>query len=293
MLSTLVRPTSGEVRYGGATAATLGDALRGRIGVLGHDLFLYGDLTARENLEFFGRLYGLDRLDARVAAALAAARLEDRAGDRVASFSRGLRQRLALERALIHEPRLVLLDEPFTGLDDESAALLGARLRALRDAGAIVLMATHDFESADGLVDRMICLRAGQVREIAPAGGIAARALPARDGGGVVVSVLRAAWLIARKDLLVEARSRELAYTTLFFAVACVLVFSFAFVREGRAIDGAAAGILWVADRVLRHAGARPGVRARAAVGDAARAAAGAGRAHAPSISANWSACSS
>jgi ABC-type multidrug transport system ATPase subunit len=166
ILSTLVRPTSGEVRYGGATSRTLGDALRGRIGMLGHDLFLYGDLTARENLEFFGRLYSLDQLPTRVRRALAAARLADRANDRVLGFSRGLRQRLALERALLHVPRLVLLDEPFTGLDDESSALLAERLRDLRAAGAIVLMATHDFESADGLVDRMICLRDGRMREV-------------------------------------------------------------------------------------------------------------------------------
>jgi len=170
VLSTLMRPSAGTVQYGGATAEALGDALRGRIGVLGHDLFLYGDLTARENLEFFGRLYGLDDLAGRIARALASARLEDRANDRVSSFSRGLRQRLALERALIHDPRLVLLDEPFTGLDDESAALLGARLRTLTGAGAIVLMASHDFESADGLVDRIICLRNGRVREVAADG---------------------------------------------------------------------------------------------------------------------------
>jgi ABC-type multidrug transport system ATPase subunit len=166
VLSTLVRPTSGMVHYGTSPASDLGDGLRGRIGVLGHDLFLYGDLTARENLEFFGRLYSLDRLSERIDRALASARLEDRAADRVSAFSRGLRQRLALERALIHGPRLVLLDEPFTGLDDESAALLGARLRGLKDEGAIVLMATHDFESADGLVDRMVCLRNGKVREL-------------------------------------------------------------------------------------------------------------------------------
>ena len=171
LLSTLVRPTTGEVRYGGQTAAALGDELRARIGVLGHDLFLYADLSARENLEFFARLYGLDDRFARISRALASSRLEDRADDRVGAFSRGLRQRLALERALIHGPRLVLLDEPFTGLDDESAALLGGRLRDLRDAGAIVIMATHDFDSANDLVDRMICLRAGKARELAPDGG--------------------------------------------------------------------------------------------------------------------------
>ena len=170
LLSTLMRPTAGAVHYGGATAQALGDALRGRIGVLGHDLFLYGDLSARENLEFFGRLYGVVALSDRVSGALASARLEDRAHDRVSSFSRGLRQRLALERALVHDPRLVLLDEPFTGLDDESAALLIERLRGLKAAGAIVVMATHDFESADGLVDRMICLRQGRAREVVAAG---------------------------------------------------------------------------------------------------------------------------
>lgn len=166
VVSTLVRPSAGEIRYGAATARSLGDALRSRIGVLGHDLFLYGELTARENLAFFGKLYGLDRLDDRVAQALDAARLTDRAHDRVSGFSRGLRQRLALERALLHDPRLVLLDEPFTGLDDESTAALADRLKALRAKGAIVLMATHDFESADDLTDRMICLRDGKVREV-------------------------------------------------------------------------------------------------------------------------------
>jgi heme exporter protein A len=168
VLATLLRPSTGEVRYGGRAAGVWGDALRARIGMLGHDLFLYADLTARENLAFFGRLYGLEgaRLGAAVERALAQARLEDRAGDRVGEFSRGLRQRLALERALLHDPRLVLLDEPFTGLDDESVSMLAARLRALREAGRIVVMATHDFESADGLVDRAIGIRAGRAREL-------------------------------------------------------------------------------------------------------------------------------
>jgi ABC-type multidrug transport system ATPase subunit len=173
LFSTLMQPSLGEIRFGDRAAAGLGDGLRGRIGMLGHDLFLYGDLTAAENLEFFGRLYGLPSsgLPATVDTALGAAGLRDRAGDRVVSFSRGLRQRLALERALLHRPRLVLLDEPFTGLDDESAAALGTRLRALRDSDAIVVMATHDFESADGLVDRAVCLNGGRARELSDGSG--------------------------------------------------------------------------------------------------------------------------
>jgi ABC-type multidrug transport system ATPase subunit len=172
ILSTLVQPTRGTVRYGMRAAGEWGDVLRSRIGVLGHDLFLYGDLTARENLRFFGALHDVTDLDGRVDLALAAARLSDRADDRVAGFSRGLRQRLALERALLHHPRLVLLDEPFTGLDDASSEVLVGRLRELRAAGAIVVMATHDFDTADGLVDRAICLHEGTA---VPIGGGAGR----------------------------------------------------------------------------------------------------------------------
>jgi ABC-type multidrug transport system ATPase subunit len=178
ILSTLAQPSAGEVRYGDRTARELGDALRARIGMLGHDLFLYGDLTARENLEFFARLYGLRDPAGRADEGLAHGRLGPRADDRVSGFSRGLRQRLALERALLHQPRLLLLDEPFTGLDDESAGLLVERLRGLRDAGGIVVMATHDFETADGLLDRAICLTHGRATEIelGPSGGVGLRA---------------------------------------------------------------------------------------------------------------------
>jgi heme exporter protein A len=171
LLSTIVAPTKGAVRYGTQTATEWGDLLRSRIGVLGHDLFLYSELTARENLEFFGRLHGVPHLRERIDIALGHARLADRGGDRVSAFSRGLRQRLALERALLHEPRLVLLDEPFTGLDDTSSEILVARLRVLRDEGAIVVMATHDFDTADGLIDDAWCLSEGWVHPMAGGGG--------------------------------------------------------------------------------------------------------------------------
>jgi heme exporter protein A len=175
VLSTLVRPSSGTVSYGDRTAEQWGDALRSRIGVLGHDLFLYGDLTASENLRFFAQLYGLPNPDAVVARALDRARLTDRAHDRVGAFSRGLRQRLALERALMHQPRLVLLDEPFTGLDDASAALLIERLRQLAASRAIVVMATHDFDLADAVVDEPICLSNGRLVPMTGAGSLRQR----------------------------------------------------------------------------------------------------------------------
>jgi len=165
VLATLLRPSSGAVRYGTHTAAASGAALRSRIGILGHDLFLYPELTARENLAFFAGLYGAEAPQAAADAALQRSGLADRADDPVASFSRGMRQRVALERALIHGPRLVLLDEPFTGLDDASTAALVARLQGLRESNAIVVLATHDLDLAEGLLDTALFLRDGRIAE--------------------------------------------------------------------------------------------------------------------------------
>lgn len=171
LASTLMSPSTGEVRYGETPARQGGAALRARIGVLAHDLHLYPELTARENLEFFARLYRLDGVAARVDAALARAGLADRADDAVSGFSRGMRQRLAVERALLHAPRLVLFDEPFTGLDEDAREAMLKRLRALRDGGAIVLVATHDFGTVDAALDRAVLLRGGRLVATADGGG--------------------------------------------------------------------------------------------------------------------------
>jgi heme exporter protein A len=172
LLATLLRPSSGRIRFGPGDTGSRGAALRHRIGVLGHDLFLYPDLTARENLAFFAGLYGMPHAAAAAHDALERAGLEDRADDLVSSLSRGMRQRVALERALIQRPRLILLDEPFTGLDDASAAALGRRLRQLREGGGIVVLATHDLDAIEGVLDGAVFLRDGRVAERAsrPAG---------------------------------------------------------------------------------------------------------------------------
>jgi len=164
MLATLLRPSSGSIRYG-TLGTSAGPALRARIGVLGHDLFLYPELTARENLAFFAGLYGIADTNAKARAALATAGLDTRSEDPVSSFSRGMRQRVALERALIHDPRLALLDEPFTGLDDASTGALVNRLKMLRESGAIVILATHDLDLAEGLLDHALFLREGRIVE--------------------------------------------------------------------------------------------------------------------------------
>ena len=175
VVATLATPTSGDVRYGGQPARMLGEALRSRIGLLAHELHLYPELSARQNLTFFAELYGVDPRDV-VDAALGAANLLDRADEAVAGFSRGMRQRLALERALMHQPRLVLFDEPFTGLDDRSVGIVSDRLRRLAAGGAIVLLATHDLDLADGLVTRVALVRDGRLLSDEPASaGLRAR----------------------------------------------------------------------------------------------------------------------
>jgi heme exporter protein CcmB len=306
LLATLARPSAGRIEYGDASRSHGPEAagsVRADLGVLGHELCLYPELTARENLCFFAELYGVSDVHARAEAGLRSARLDERADDPVGRFSRGMRQRLAFERAVIHEPRFLLLDEPFTGLDDSSTARLLERMRALRAAGVGVIVATHDLELVDGMLDRAVILRAGRAT-VVEAPGTALRAhyarvvhgdtraskIPApgptapppsrfhlrgsevtvehRPGGQAALprtsrtpapsiaapratrpaaAFVRVIWQVLRKDLVIETRSREILATTVFFAVACVLVFSFGFVDEGRPLQGAVGGILWIA----------------------------------------------
>ncbi len=178
LLATLVAPSSGTIQYGNQEGRRLGPALRSCIGLLAHELHLYPELSARQNLAFFARLYGLEANEI-VDSALADAGLTERADDEVAAFSRGMRQRLAIERALLHRPRLVLLDEPFTGLDDRAVTVVAARIRRLAADGAIVVLATHDLDLADGLVTRAAVVQNGRLLS----DDVAGRGLRARYRG--------------------------------------------------------------------------------------------------------------
>ena len=164
LLATLLRPTSGSMRLFGESPAS-GEAavLRRRIGFLSHQTFLYDHLTARENLLFYGRLYGLADPGGVAEEAIRAARLDHRGDDCVGTFSRGMQQRLAIARALLHGPDLLLLDEPFTGLDRESSRRLEARLHEEHAAGRTSVIATHDHVRSLGASDRVLLLRNGVV----------------------------------------------------------------------------------------------------------------------------------
>ena len=127
---------------------------------------MYSDLSAVQNLRFFANLYQVEGANGRVESAVRQAGLDGRGHESIATFSRGMRQRLAIERALIHDPRLVLLDEPFTGLDEASAERLKTRLRTLREQGCMIVVTTHDIEAVDGLADRAVLLLDGRLSPI-------------------------------------------------------------------------------------------------------------------------------
>jgi ABC-type multidrug transport system ATPase subunit len=160
LCSTLSRPTSGELRLFGLPCAEAGAKLRGRIGVCAHATFLYEDLTVRENLEFYAKLYGVGATA--VESAIDRFGITPRVADRVRTLSRGWQQRVAIARALLHEPDLVLLDEPTTGLDASAADHLAAIVDACRARGNAVLVATHDFAFAGRVATRVIVLAKGR-----------------------------------------------------------------------------------------------------------------------------------
>jgi ABC-type multidrug transport system ATPase subunit len=167
-MATLIRPTRGQVLYDGALAEELNPLqLRRCLGVLSHEPRCYTDLSARENLLFFGRLYGTFADSAALAAA--AGRILDdvgltRAADRPArTLSRGMLQRLAIARTLFSRPQLLLLDEPYTGLDRDGVALLSRLLLAERARGAIVVVISHDLDSLGPLCDQVAVLLHGRL----------------------------------------------------------------------------------------------------------------------------------
>ena len=167
LLAGLGRPNSGRIHVDGADPVHTA-TVRRRIGLLSHHIMLYEDLTAAENLHFAARLYGLPERDRRIEQALASAGLGGRANHRVRNFSRGMKQRLALTRATLHEPSILLLDEPFTGLDQRAAEWLTGQLREILQRGCTGVLVTHQMESAVEVADHLLILRRGRICFDAP-----------------------------------------------------------------------------------------------------------------------------
>ena len=158
--ATLMNPTSGELFYDGKPLAELTSSMRANIGLVSHQSFVYADLTVRENFEFYASLYGKSR---DVDELLEWADLALRSGSPARSLSRGMQQRLAIARALAHEPKLLLLDEPFTGLDAVASERLINLLNDIKGRDVTVLLATHDIERGVAIADRVLLIDGGRI----------------------------------------------------------------------------------------------------------------------------------
>ena len=180
VLATLSRPTSGTVRVNGVSIADSAQEVRRHVGVVAHQPYLYDDLTAAENLRFFGRMYDVADEAPRIDEVLELVGLFSRRRDRVRTFSRGMQQRLAIGRAVLHRPSLLLLDEPDTGLDREGMRVLERILEYHVVGGGTVLMTTHDLRFALSSGDRVLLLENGRLTLDAPASELSEDQLDAR-----------------------------------------------------------------------------------------------------------------
>ncbi len=174
ILSTLSRPTQGQVQVAGVNTSANPEGIRQYLGMVSHAPLLYDDLSAAENLEFYARLYGLQDPGHRVQELLKQVELYHRRKDLVRTFSRGMTQRLAIARALLHNPPILLLDEPDTGLDPQAAELMTDLLRDIGGRERTIVMTTHHLDRGFALADQVAILAGGKLVLNIPASQISA-----------------------------------------------------------------------------------------------------------------------
>ena len=163
ILASLSRPSLGNVTVAGYQLPNEAAAVRARLGVVSHLPLLYGDLTAEENLRFYGRMYNISDLEPRITEVLEMVGLENRRRDLVRTFSRGMQQRLAIGRAVLHNPDVMLFDEPYTGLDQDASSMLDEVLKTVAAKGRTVVMTSHDLVRAEDLATRFDILSRGVI----------------------------------------------------------------------------------------------------------------------------------
>ena len=174
ILATLVRPTRGTATVAGYDCAKDAEGVRRHVGLVAHGAYVYEDLTALENLTFWTTLAGLHASAAALAGALASVELERFAGERVRTFSAGMKRRLSLARFVVARPRVLLLDEPFAGLDQRAKKWLEAHLASFKSSGGAIVMATHSFGRELAVADRIAILAGGGFALDTPRGALSA-----------------------------------------------------------------------------------------------------------------------
>lgn len=163
ILASLSRPSLGEVSVAGFRLPHEAAAVRARLGVVSHLPLLYGDLTAEENLRFYARMYNIENIEGRITEVLEMIGLDTRRKDLVRTFSRGMQQRLAIGRAVLHDPDVMLFDEPYTGLDQDASSMLDEVLKTVAAEGRTVVMTSHDLARAEDLATRFDILSRGMI----------------------------------------------------------------------------------------------------------------------------------
>ena len=163
ILATLLKPTRGFVRINGLDLAPADVEVRRQIGFVSHQPLIYSNLTVAENLRFYGRIYDVPELEQRVETLLSLVGLDGRTHSLARTLSRGMQQRLSVARSIIHEPSIMLLDEPYTGLDQQAARMLRGLLQTVSNKSHTVLMTTHNLEHALEPADRLVILSGGQI----------------------------------------------------------------------------------------------------------------------------------
>ena len=163
ILSALTRASSGTATVAGYDVAEADPRMRRTIGVISHASFLYADLSPLENIRFYASLYGIDRAEERSIEVITEVGLKQRMHDRVRTFSRGMLQRLSIARAIVHDPSILFLDEPYTGLDPHASGVLKEQLQALHTEQRTILMTTHDFSRGLEMCDRVAIMARGKL----------------------------------------------------------------------------------------------------------------------------------
>jgi heme exporter protein A len=163
ILASLSRPSLGEVQVAQYHLPKEAAQVRARLGVVSHLPLLYGDLTADENLRFYARMYNLPNYELRITEVLEMVGLENRRRDLVRTYSRGMQQRLAIGRAVLHDPDVILFDEPYTGLDQDASSMLDGVLKTVAAQGRTVVMTSHDLARAEELATRFDVLSRGVI----------------------------------------------------------------------------------------------------------------------------------